>query len=423
MITRILPGTSVEVIAGSRNSGLSTVGVVAMPLPLSWGDTVTILQQGENPLASLGYEINDPALKLVKEVLMSARKLILYRLNTGSTKASKTIVAGITATARFGGIRGNDIKVTVEASGESWVIKTFLDTVLVDSQVVTAIKDFVSNAFITISGTGTLSEASVTLTGGTDATEDNGVWPLFFAELEKRQYNIIAYTGTDSATAQGIVDFVNNQRENDVNVQLVQSVLAANNKAVYKSTIGGKTADYTLTAAEACATLAGILAKQGIEGSATYFDVPWWTDVSQRLTRTEQELKTGAGETLFVYMHGGVKVLYDINSLTTFTADNPEDFRKGLVVRTLDKIATDLKVLLDTRAIGKIRNSVDGRNQIKGFIVSMIKPDYLDKGYIDGFTADDVAVAQAKQRDSIVVTVGIKVTDTVDKIYITVTAL
>ncbi len=422
MITRILPGTSVDVVAGERSTELGVVGVVTMAQVLSWGGKVTTIRQGDSTLTMLGYKMTDAKLKLVNEAMKSANKLVLYRLNTG-TKAAGTLATGITATAKYGGALGNSIKVTVAASDTNWVIKTFLGTTEMDSQIVSAVSKFSANDFIEIDGTGTLEAATIALTGGADGTADEGAWDAYKAELEKQDYNIIAYTGTDSTEAQGLIDFVNEQRANDVNVQLVQSVVDADDIAVYKSTVGGVTTAYSLTAAEACATMAGILAKCGIVASATYFDVPWWADVSTRLTKVQQETKTLNGEILFVLMHSGVKVLYDINSLKTYTDEKPEDFHKGLVIRTLDKYATDLKILLDTKAIGKIRNTVAGRNQIKGYIVDMTKVNYLDKGYIEGFTADDVTVSEGTSRDSVIATSGIRVADTVDKIYMTVTAL
>lgn len=422
MITRILPGTSVEVVAGKRPTELGVVGVVTMAQVLSWGDKVTIIRQGDSTLTALGYKNTDPALKLINEVMQSADKLILYRLNDG-TKAAGTLASGITATAKYGGKRGNDIKVTVAAADTNWSIKTYLGTAEMDSQIVSKVADFQPNDFIAMSGEGTLEAAEVTLTGGADGTADSGAWDAYMTEIEKQEYNVIAYTGTDVDEVQELINFVDEQRSNDVNVQLVQSVADADNKGIYKSTIGGITSVYTLTAAEACATMSGILAKCGIIASATYYDVPWWDDVSPRLTKIQQETRTLNGEILFVLMHGGVKVLYDINTLTTYTDENPEDFHKGLVIRTLDKYATDLKILLDTKAIGKIRNSVDGRNQIKGFVVDMTKKEYLQNGYIEGYTADDVTVAQGSSRDSVVVFSGIRVADTTDKIYVTVTAL
>lgn len=419
MITQILPGVTVEVVAGERGAGSSVEGVVTTFLELDWGDTLTVLRQGADTLAPLGYRLSDVKMKLVNEFMNYADQLLLYRTNTGE-KASGELAAGLTATAKYSGTRGNDISVTVEASGDYWCIRTYLDGLEADVQTVSAPDKFHANDFISLEGSGTLEARTVRLSGGTNGTADSV--DAYFAEIAKHDYNILFYTGTDAETIASIKGFVKEQRTNGVMVQAVVSGDAANDKAIYNNTVGGVTQNYELTAAEACSTMAGILAKQGIKGSATYFDVTGWVDVNPRLTKAQQEAKTQNGEILFVFLYGGVKVLYDSNSLTTFTAENPEDFHKGLVVRTLDKYASDLQLLLNTRAIGKIRNTVQGRNQIKGYIADMTKKDYLDPGYVEGFTADDVDVAEGAARDAVTVTAGIRVADTVDKIYVKVIA-
>nr|DAJ95978.1 MAG TPA: tail sheath protein [Caudoviricetes sp.] len=417
MIEMIIPGTSVEVIAGERDADLGVVGVVTMPLSLDWGAQVTTIRRGQDTTAVLGHRLSE--MKLLNECMNYANECIVYRLNTG-TQAQGTLASGITAKAVYGGTRGNDITVTVKPSDSKFVIKTFLGTVEQDSQIVSGPDGFVPNGFISIEGSGTLAEATVKLENGTDgATED---YESYFAEIQKHEYNVMAYTGSDKETAQKIIDFIGEQRAAGAYVQCVVSGVAANNVAVYNSTVGGRTASYELTAAEACATMAGIIAQCGIAGSATNFDVTGWTDVSPKLTKLQQESKTQSGEILFVQRYGGTQVLYDINSLTIYTEQQPEDFHKGLVMRTLDKYATDLQKLLDTKAIGKIRNDINGRNEIKGLIAKMTTEEYLANRYIEGFTADDVTVETGKSRDSVKVTVGILVSDTVDKIYVTVIA-
>lgn len=424
MINAILPGVYVDVVAGEREKPFGTVGVVAIPLELNWGDTVITLSKGENPFVKLGYYMNNTAIKLIKEVMNYANKLIIYRLNAG-VKAKATLSTGVTAEAIYGGTRGNDINVTVKAVDANFVVKTFVDTVEVDSQIIKAVADFKANQFIAITGSGTLVDASVKLSSGANGTVASDAYDKYLTEIEKHEYNIMAYTGTDTAIQNKIVSFVNRMRdENNVMMQAVMCGSGFDNKAIINNTIGGKTPTYNLTATEACATMAGIQAKCGIDASATYFDkVVGWTDVSERLTQIQMETKTQKGEILFVLRYGKVMVLYDINSLVTYTDLDPKDFSKNLIVRTLDQYAKELQYLLDTKAIGKIRNSVDGRNQIKGLIATMTVEHYLNKGYVEGFTADDITVNQGTDRDSVVATVGIKVVDTVDKIYITVTAL
>lgn len=419
MITQILPGVTVEVTAGKRDAASSVEGVATTFLELDWGDTLTVIRQGADTLAPLGYRMADEKMKLVNEVMNYANQLILYRINSGE-KAEAELATGLTATAKYSGMRGNDLSVTVEASGDNWTVKTYLGALEVDAQTVAAADKFQANDFISLTGSGTLAAKTVKLSGGTNGTA--GDVSSYLAEIAKHDYNILFYTGTDTETIAAIKGFVKEQRANGVMIQAVVSGDSANDKAIYNNTVGGVTQNYELTAAEACSTMAGILAKQGIRGSATYYDVTGWEDVNPRLTKAQQETKTQNGEILFVSMYGGVKVLYDSNSLTTYTAENPEDFHKGLVVRTLDKYASDLQLLLNTRAIGKIRNTVQGRNQIKGYIVGMTNEDYLAPGYIEGFTADDVEVTEGAARDAVTVTVGIRAADTVDKIYVKVIA-
>lgn len=421
---QILPGTHIDVVAGSRAAQLSVTGIVAMPLEMDWGDKVTIINQGDSTAISLGYDTANVKLKCVKEVMNYATKLILYRSNlTGALEATGTLAAEITATAKHAGIRGNDISVVVAAVDTNFSIKTYLDGVLKDTQTVADETNFTANDWITITGSGTLVAATVSLTGGANGTVD-ATTDAFTTELQKYQYNVIAYTGINSASITGLINFVNDQRVKNNMIQLVESGTAADNVAVYNCMSGGVTIDYTLTAPEACATLAGIVAKQGITGSLTHFNsIIGWTDIETPLTYEQQQAAVTAGQLIVVMLYGTPTVLYDINSLTIYTDTAPKDFTKGLVIRTLDNYAINLQKLLDTQAIGKIRNSVSGRSLIKGMVATMTTTNYLDNGYIEDFTADDVSVSEGTDRDAVTATVGIKVTDTVDKINVIVTAL
>ena len=53
----------------------------------------------------------------------------------------------------------------------------------------------------------------------------------------------------------------------------------------------------------------------------------------------------------------------------------------------------------------------------------MTTENYLNLGYIEGFTADDVTIVSGAESDAITARVGIRVVDTVDKIQVTVTSL
>ena len=421
MITSILPGTTVELKAGDRDTELSVTGVVAMALPLDWGDQVTVINKGDSTLYSLGYRISNAALKLVNEVMNGAEQLILYRLNTASVKATGTAAENVTVEAVFPGVRGNDLSVTVAASAGKWLVTTYLDAVEVDSQLIAVVADF-APYYVALAGSGTLAAATVNLTGGTNGTTEAD-YTGFFAELEKHEYNVIC--STDAARATEVFAFVWEQNASKRYVQGVVTGIHPDYENIYVcSSTGGMTVDYELTPAEACATLAGLIAQAGVESSLTYHrGITGWTDVTPKLTREQQISKTQDGEALFVLLYGSPAVLYDIDSLTTYTDEAPKDFGKGLVMRTLLKYQGDLQKLLDTRCVGKIRNSTEGRAQIKAMVFEMTSQNYLALGYIEDFSADDITVTAGTERDAVNVGVGILVADTVDKIYVTVTAL
>ena len=427
MSIQILPGTSVTVKAGERAAEFVPQGIVAMPFALNWGDTVTVINSGDDTLYSLGYKRSDytgAGMKLVAEVLHSADKLILYRSNIDSgVKATGTLATGITATAKYVGTRGNDITVTVTASGSNWIIKTLVGTTEVDSQTVADEANFVANDFITITGSGTLAAASVKLANGANGTPRATEADLWLAEMEKYTFNVLAYCGSTAGTIMAIRAFVADQRSKNNMIQAVMSGVAADNLAIYNCTVGGVTEDYTLTALEACATLAGIIAKQGITGSLTHYQISWWTDVGTKLTREQQETAVQAGQLIVALIYGVPTVVYDINSLVTYTDDAPKDFHKGLIVRTLDNFAMNLQMLLDTKCIGKIRRSVDGKAQIKAMINTLTVTSYLNNDYIQNFTADDIMITDGTDTDDIITTVMVQPVDTVDKIAVTVVSL
>lgn len=421
---QILPGVYSQITAGEREAALSARGTVAMALDLDWGAQFTTFLYGNDTVAPFGYDFTDPKIKLIREVMQNAGALLLYRLNAQSGQpAQGTLAPGVTAKAIYSGVRGNDIKVTVTQSGDLFVIRTYLGTREMDAQAITSPEDFHANSYIAIEGTGELQEVAIALSGGSngDATGPEG-HDAALEELQKQDFNILCYTGTNTEVKGKYAAFAEKLKTMGEYIQVVMNEPGQKGVQFINNTVGGGPSQYDLTAAEACATMAGIQAKCGIAESATNRTVDHWTKVNPKLDRWQQQAKTAQGEILFVEKNHRVCVLYDINSLTEFDADHPEDWRKNLVTRTLFTITADLEKLLSEKAVGKIRNSRDGRNQIKGMCVKLIAENYLDNGYIEDFTPEDVTVEHMGDaaRDSIKVTAGVRVVDTADKIYLEV---
>lgn len=421
---QILPGVYSQISAGEREAALSARGTVAMALDLDWGAQFTEFLQGNDTAAPFGYDFTDPKMKLIREVMQNAGKLLLYRLNAAAGQpAQGTLAAGITAKAIYHGKRGNEIKVSVTPSDDLFIIRTYLGTREMDAQAVGKPEDFLPNSFIRIEGTGTLEAKTITLTGGSsgDTTQAQG-YEAAFEELQKHEFNILCYTGTDAEIKGKYLAFVEKLKAMGDYVQVVMNNPEQKGVQIINNTVGGGTVQYDLTPAEACATMAGIQANCGIEQSATYLTVDHWTKVNPKLDKWQQQNKTANGEILFVERKRRICVLYDINSLTESDADHPEDWKKNLVTRTLFAVTADLEKMLEEKVIGKVRNSKDGRAQIKGYAVKLITENYLDNGYIEDFVPDDVTVECMGDdaRDSVKVTVGVRVVDTADKIYLVV---
>lgn len=134
-----LPGTYINFSSAARaNASLTAGGVVAVPLTLSWGpeNTVLTLKAGtvsQTCRSLFGYNYSADEMRALRELFCNAETVLCYRLGTGAAKAENDY-----ATAKYAGARGNALKLVISADADSagFVVETYLDTALVDSQTV-----------------------------------------------------------------------------------------------------------------------------------------------------------------------------------------------------------------------------------------------------------------------------------------------
>lgn len=133
---KVRPGAYINVkskdIAMTRLGG---DGVVTVPLALSFGQSKKLMKirRGEDLFKKLGYEQESPQLLLLNEAFKRVSEVLLYRLNTGE-KANVSLSDNVTAQAKYSGVRGNDITVTVKTNVDdpsSFDVVTFLDLSLI----------------------------------------------------------------------------------------------------------------------------------------------------------------------------------------------------------------------------------------------------------------------------------------------------
>lgn len=432
---KVLPGVYIRF---KSNSGLGLNvgqrGTVAICEPLSWGEVgkVVEIENGADTTPYIGYAVNTPQGRFLNEIFKGtdrtpgANKVLLYRPSaTGSAQATATL-GELTATALYPGVRGNDISVMIAANvdNSTFTVSTIVDGEVKDVQSVAAIADLTANNWVSFSGTGNLAANSGTsLTGGVDGTVANSAYPTFLTNIEPYKFDVIIYDGTDTTTQAAFKNFVERlANENGQYSQLVTANIAGADSRFVINVVSGATLEdgTVLTAPQVCWWAGGALAGAGYNESLTYARYPDAAEVSPKFTDNQKIDALNNGQFVLFAEDGDVKVLQDINTLTTYTQDIGKVYRKNRTIRLCNTIANDVYREFSANYIGVINNNANGRMMFKSAIVNYMLTIQGQQA-IQNFTADDVEVLPGEDNDSIVINVTIQTVDSVEKIYMTVT--
>ncbi|OMD04737.1 phage tail sheath family protein [Paenibacillus sp. FSL R5-0636] len=425
---KVRPGVYVNVeTSGGALGTVGSRGITSLALTLPWGaaKVITPIIAGEDTFKALGYDITAPELLLVREALKRARTVLLYKLNDG-TKSTVT-VGTLVATARYGGIRGNALKVVVQTNiddSSKFDVKTLLDNTVVDTQVVANIAGLIPNDWIVWSGTGTLTaNAGAPLIGGANGTVTNADHTAYLATLELYEFQTVGLTSTDNALKAVYAAFVRRLRESEG--KKVQAALENYPVADFEGVISVKNgvilSDGTiLTAAQATAWVAGASAAAEMNESLTYSAYDDAVDVAPRYTNTQIEAALKAGEFVFTPSVNRAVVEQDINTFLSYTPKKGKQLQKNRVLRVLDGIANDLKRIFESFYIGKVSNNVDGRALFrKEAVIYLDNLQSIDA--IENFDAQtDITVLPGIDSDAIYVEANIQPVDSIEKVYMKV---
>lgn len=426
---KVRPGVYVNFVGEGKALGsMGDRGIMAMAQSLSWGASkqVITIHAGDDVLATLGYDITAPQLLLVKEALKRVKTVLFYRLNTG-VKAFITSGA-LTATAKYGGERGNDLKVAISTNvidNSKFDVKTLLSGAVMNTQTVANIAGLVSNEWVEFTGTGTLTtNVGLVLVGGVDGTVESSDHSGFLTAIELQDFNTMAYTGTDALLKALYIAFVKRLRDDEG--KKIQVVLENYPTADYEGVITVKNgvilADgTTLTAAQASAWVAAASAGAQMNEALTFDSYDDAVDVGTRYTNAQIETAILAGEFVFVPSEGRARIEMDINSFKSFTPTKGKAFRKNRVLRLLDGINNDFKRIFESFYIGRLDNNVDGRGLLQNEYVQYLKI-LQEINAIQNFNSQsDVSVQQGIEADSVYVELNVQPVDAVEKIYMKVT--
>ncbi|WP_339246896.1 phage tail sheath family protein [Paenibacillus sp. FSL R10-2796] len=425
---KVRPGVYVNVeTSGGALGTVGSRGITSLALTLPWGaaKVITPIIAGEDTFKTLGYDITAPELLLVREALKRARTVLLYKLNEG-VKATVS-VGTLMATARYGGTRGNSLKVVVQTNiddSSKFDVKTLLDNAVVDTQVVANIAGLIPNDWIIWSGTGTLTaNAGAPLIGGANGTVTNADHTAYLAALELYDFQTVALTSTDNALKAVYAAFVRRLRESEG--KKVQAALENYPVADFEGVISVKNgvvlSDGTiLTAAQATAWVAGASAAAEMNESLTYSAYDDAVDVAPRYTSTQIEAALKAGEFVFTPSVNRAVIEQDINTFLSYTPKKGKQLQKNRVLRVLDGIANDLKRIFESFYIGKVSNNVDGRALFrKEAVIYLDNLQSIDA--IENFDAQtDITVLPGIDSDAIYVEANIQPVDSIEKVYMKV---
>lgn len=409
-------------------------GRAAIPLVLSWGESRKIIEikRESDAKDKLGMDLSESSMLLLREMRKRANVVLVYRVNEGK-KATADIVDAednkVTAIAKYGGSKGNDIKIQVSnnvVDDDKYDVTTFFGEEEVDEQTVKKSDELEDNECVDFSGSGDLKEtASVTLDGGKDEDADTGAYTDFFEELETESFDTVALPIDDEELKVTFASFIKRMREDQgVKVQGVLADYDANYEGVVNVTNGVELENgKTLSAPEATAWVAGAMAGASLTQSLTFMDYEGAVDVEPRYDHDETVSRLKKGEFLFSFdgRDKTVTVEKDQNSL-----ESNAKFSLNKVIRTIDAFHNDVfesfkEIIKNRKRTGEdIPVSPDGESIIQT-AVSKYLSALEDDGVILDFDAkDDIEIDTTDAGDGFIINVGLQPVGSAEKFYFAV---
>ena len=408
-------------------TSLGTRGIVTLPLPMSWGAQITELLSTElasgNSLELIGYNLSALEAQVYREALKNCYKAIIYRVDSGGVKASATI-GNLTATAKYAGIIGNSISVSIVANGTKFDVYTFVDGVQKDKQTALELaSEVLDNVWVDFTGTLALAaNAGTSLEDGTNGTVTNDNYTAYLSAIQSYNWNTMGLPVDNDTVAAAVVTFIQAQR--DTYGKKVQAVLYdydCDYEGIISVDQGYKTLDETVAATTFVAYMAGLTAGSEINQSNTYRVIEGAVEVVGPKTDAQIEAALGLGKLVLSYrMDGAIVIEQDINTLHTFTVEKPYSFSKNRVLRVLDGINNQLSLDFQTNYIGKLSNNADGRNLYKVSIIGYLLKLQAAEAIQNFNSETDVSVGAGEAIDSVVVDIAIQPVDSMEKVYMTV---
>ena len=303
----------------------------------------------------LGYSISEdvPSMLLIREALKNALTVVAYIPNQGA-RATMTEY-GLVARARYGGARGNDLRVTVTTNPiNGFNVLIHLGNTAVSSyEGLLTIGDLIAQndgwiEFAGEAGEDLVPFAGRNLAGGVTGTTTTGDISEFLRLAEPIHWNAMAFPIEDTASdALSLYTMVVSQIKHlrDIAGKPRIAVIPAINglKPDHEGIISVKNSvvvdGVALTTAQVTAWVAGADSGALPSESNTYKTYDGATDIVGRLDGSEEIASANNGEFFFAYSEANeIVVRQDINSLVTFEHPKDETYRLNRTRRSQDAL-------------------------------------------------------------------------------------
>jgi len=390
------------------------------------------INAGDDFTSYIGYDTTNDKAMFLREIFKGSERtsgpvtVMLYRPGAeGAAKAAATI-GELTVTAKYNGVRGNDISVSIIDNPDyegNYTVQTIVEGTVKSTQTGQTAAELKENDWVVFSGTGDLAAAAgVTLSGGNNGAVKSTEYSAFLTVMESQTFQILIYDGTDSTIKEAYAAFIKRMRENSgKKCQTVMSGIESNSEAVISVKNGVVLTDGTiLTPEKTTWWVGGAEAGANYSESLVYAQYPSAVNVSPRLTSAEMDEALEKGQLLFFEEFGTVKIMSDINTLTSYTSDKGEAFSLNQVIRIADTLASDIYKNFSQNYIGKTQNNATGRDLLKSWIVGYLN-EIQANGGIQNFESDDVTVEAGNALNAVVINLAVQPVAAVEKIYITAT--
>lgn len=419
-----LPGTYINFISASNASSiLSDRGIAAMAFTLDWGKddevfTVSADDFQKNAQAIFGYDYSHEKMKGLRDLFLNIRTLYAYKLNSNGTKASNTF-----ATAKCGGVRGNDLKIVIQKNVDDTTkfdVTTVLGTVKVDTQTVSKADELTDNDYVSFKTDATLTAtASTPLTGGTNGEDVTSAdHQTFLNKIESYSFNTIGVVSEDKAINQLYSQFAKRMRnEYGVKFQSVTWQNASDDES--NINVKNEVIDDNFSKASAVYWTTGVQAGCEINESCQNTVYNGEFNIKTEYTQAELEAAIDNGEFVFHKVADDIRVLDDINSLVTTTDEKGDIFKSNQTIRVIDNIGNDIATLFNTKYLGKIPNDASGRISLWSDVVNIFNNLNTIRA-IENFDSENVIVEMGNTKKDVVVTVNeIEIVGVMGKLYMT----